>query len=206
MPVGMLEVLRTMERDRRRETRFAAANEWLRIRLRELAERPLWLWAAAYLVKREVWVSNRKRVYRTYVEEKLVVFKRGDRVCTWAGFLLTPPNRPTRPGRRTFFRMSWLRFARCGVVDRGFLHAGDAGYRGRYLIVGTERGPRAGKVADRTRVAAADCDRSRYGFHFQGARPMGIREQSEAAFHHTQGTSWRTAMWRASTDDIKSDD
>ena len=66
---GQLEVLRAMLRYRRRERRFAEANDRLRVRLRELAEdRRRWGYRRLHvLLKREGWTVNSKRVYRIYV-------------------------------------------------------------------------------------------------------------------------------------------
>jgi putative transposase len=92
-----LEVLRAMVRHRQRPTRFAAANERLRMRLRELAEqRRRWGYRRLHvLLEHEGWVVNSKRVYRIYVEEKLVVRrrKRRRRICARARVLLAPPSR-----------------------------------------------------------------------------------------------------------------
>lgn len=67
-----------MVRYQRREGRYAEANERLRVRLRELAEeRRRWGYRRLHvLLEREGRVVNSKRVYRIYVEEKLVVRKR----------------------------------------------------------------------------------------------------------------------------------
>lgn len=92
---GQLEVLRAMVRYRPRESRFAEANEQLRIRLRQLAEeRRRWGYRRLHtLLEREGWAVNSKRVYRIYVEEKLVVRKRKRRrrVCAQARVLLAAP-------------------------------------------------------------------------------------------------------------------
>lgn len=71
---GQLEVLRAMFRDGPRETRFAEANERLCVRLRELAEeRHRWGYRRPHvLLEWEGWAVNSKRVYRIYVEEKLM--------------------------------------------------------------------------------------------------------------------------------------
>ena len=94
---GQLEVLRALVRYRSRPTRFAAANERLRIRLRELAEqRRRWGYRRLHiLLEREGWMVNSKRVYRIYVEEKLVVRKRKRRrrICAQARVLLAPATR-----------------------------------------------------------------------------------------------------------------
>jgi len=92
---GQLEVLRAMLRYRRRETRFAEANQRLRVRLRELAEdRRRWGYRRLHvLLQREGWRVNRKRVYRIYVEEKLIVRRRQRRrrICAQARGLLAAP-------------------------------------------------------------------------------------------------------------------
>jgi putative transposase len=70
------------------------------MRLRELAEqRRRWGYRRLHiLLKREGWKVNSKRVYRIYVEEKLVVRRRRRRrrrrVCARARVLLSPPTRP----------------------------------------------------------------------------------------------------------------
>jgi putative transposase len=95
---GQLEIVRAMVRYQPRPTRFAAANEKLRTRLRELAEqRRRWGYRRLHiLLEREGWQVNIKRVYRIYVEEKLVVRRRRRRrrVCARARVLLAPPTRP----------------------------------------------------------------------------------------------------------------
>jgi putative transposase len=87
-----------MLRYRPRETRFAEANERLRVRLRELAEdRRRWGYRRLHvLLKREGWAVNNKRVYRIYVEEKLMVRrrKRRRRICAQARVLLAAPTYP----------------------------------------------------------------------------------------------------------------
>lgn len=92
---GQLEVLRAMFRYRPRERRFAEANDRLRVRLRELAEdRRRWGYRRLHvLLRREGWAVNSKRVYRIYVEEKLVVRKRKRRrrICAQARVLLAAP-------------------------------------------------------------------------------------------------------------------
>jgi putative transposase len=81
-----------MLRYRPRGTRFAEANEHLRVRLRELAEdRRRWGYRRLHvLLQREGWAVNSKRVYRIYVEEKLMVRrrKRRRRICAQARVLL----------------------------------------------------------------------------------------------------------------------
>jgi putative transposase len=94
---GQLEVLRAMFRYRPREGRTCEANERLRVRLRELAEeRRRWGYRRLHvLLKREGWIVNSKRVYRIYVEEKLIVRrrKRRRRICAQARVLLAAPAR-----------------------------------------------------------------------------------------------------------------
>jgi putative transposase len=95
---GQMEIVRAMVRYRPQPTRFAVVNEELRNRLRELAEqRRRWGYRRLHiLLKREGWKVNSKRVYRIYVEEKLVVRRRRRRrrVCAQARVLLAPPSRP----------------------------------------------------------------------------------------------------------------
>ena len=95
---GQMEIVRAMVRYRLRANRFAVANEKLRMRLRELAEqRRRWGYRRLHiLLKREGWKVNSKRVYRIYVEEKLVVRRRQRRrrICAQARVLLSPPTRP----------------------------------------------------------------------------------------------------------------
>lgn len=86
-----------MVRYRPRESRFAEANERLRVRLRQLAEeRRRWGYRRLHiLLEREGWQVNSKRVYRIYVEEKLIVRKRKHRrrICAQARVLLAAPGR-----------------------------------------------------------------------------------------------------------------
>jgi putative transposase len=94
---GGLEVWRAMLRYRARGPRLAEANDRLKIRLRELAEeRRRWGYRRLHvLLQREGWTVNRKRVYRIYVEEKLMVRrrKRRRRICAQARVLLAAPMR-----------------------------------------------------------------------------------------------------------------
>jgi putative transposase len=94
---GQMEIVRAMVRYRPRANRFAMANEKLRMRLRELADqRRRWGYRRLHiLLKREGWEVNSKRVYRIYVEEKLVVRRRRRRrrICAQARALLSPPTR-----------------------------------------------------------------------------------------------------------------
>jgi putative transposase len=94
---GGLEVLRAMLRYVARGPRFAEANDRLRVRLRELAEeRRRWGYRRLHvLLQREGWTVNSKRVYRIYVEEKLMVRrrKRRRRICAQARVLLAAPMR-----------------------------------------------------------------------------------------------------------------
>jgi putative transposase len=89
-----------MLRYRPRDSRFAEANDRLRVRLRELAaERRRWGYRRLHiLLKREGWTVNSKRVYRIYVEEKLVVRRRRRRrrICAQAWVLLAAPTRPNQ--------------------------------------------------------------------------------------------------------------
>jgi putative transposase len=73
-----MEVLRAMVRYIARGTRYTEVNERLRVGLRELAEeRRRWGYRRLHvLVQREGWMVNSKRVYRIYVEEKLMVRRR----------------------------------------------------------------------------------------------------------------------------------
>jgi putative transposase len=84
-----------MLRYRARGSRWAEANDRLKIRLRELAEeRRRWGYRRLHvLLRREGWTVNRKRVYRIYVEEKLMVRrrKRRRRICAQARVLLAAP-------------------------------------------------------------------------------------------------------------------
>ena len=80
-----------------RGPRLAEANDRLRVRLRELAEeRRRWGYRRLHvLLRREGWTVNSKRVYRIYVEEKLMVRrrKRRRRICAQARVLLAAPIR-----------------------------------------------------------------------------------------------------------------
>jgi putative transposase len=95
-----MEIVRAMVRYRPRGTRFAEANQRLRARLRELAEeRRRWGYRRLHvLLKREGWKVNSKRVYRIYVEEKLIVRRRRRRrrICAQARVLLAAPVRPNQ--------------------------------------------------------------------------------------------------------------
>lgn len=89
-----------MVRYQSRASRFAATNDRLRMRLRELAEqRRRWGYRRLHiLLKREGWKVNSKRVYRIYVEEKLMVRRRlrRRRICAQARVLLAAPTRPNQ--------------------------------------------------------------------------------------------------------------
>ena len=95
---GQMEIVRAMVRYRPRDSRYAEANQRLRVRLRELAEeRRRWGYRRLHiLLQREGWRVNSKRVYRIYVEEKLVVRRRRRRrrICAQARVLLAAPTRP----------------------------------------------------------------------------------------------------------------
>jgi putative transposase len=97
---GQMEIVRAMVRYRSRGTRFAEANQRQRVRLRELAEdRRRWGYRRLHvLLKREGWKVNSKRVYRIYVEEKLIVRrrKRRRRICAQARALLAEPTHPNQ--------------------------------------------------------------------------------------------------------------
>lgn len=94
---GQMAVLRALLRYRPHETKYAEANARLRLRLRELAEeRRRWGYRRLHvLLQREGWMVNLKRVYRIYVEEKLIVRrrKRRRRICAQARVLLAAPSR-----------------------------------------------------------------------------------------------------------------
>jgi putative transposase len=79
------------------QTRFAEANDRLGIRLRELTEeRRRWGYRRLHiLLQREGWLVNSKRVYRIYVEEKLMVRrrKRRRRICSRARAPVATPTR-----------------------------------------------------------------------------------------------------------------
>ena len=89
-----------MVRYRARGSRYAEANQRLRVRLRELAEdRRRWGYRRLHvLLQREGWKVNSKRVYRIYVEEKLIVRRRRRRrrICAQARVLLAAPTRPNQ--------------------------------------------------------------------------------------------------------------
>lgn len=118
-----------MVRYRQRPTRFSTANERLRIRLRELAEqRRRWGYRRLHvLLEREGWVVNSKRVYRIYVEEKLVVRrrKRRRRIRAQARVLLPRQRAATRLGRWIFCKMLWLRAGRYGRCRSKMLTRGS---------------------------------------------------------------------------------
>jgi len=97
---GQMEIVRAMVRYRPRATRFSEANQRLRVRLRELAEdRRRWGYRRLHvLLKREGWKVNSKRVYRIYVEEKLIVRRRRRRrrICAQARVQLAAPTCPNQ--------------------------------------------------------------------------------------------------------------
>src|SRR5258708_35625749 len=101
-----MEIVRAMVRYRPRGTRFAEANQRLRVRLRELAEdRRRWGYRRLHvLLEREGWKVNSKRVYRVYVEEKLIVRRRRRRrrIRAQARVLLASPTRPNKTRRMDF--------------------------------------------------------------------------------------------------------
>ena len=105
---GLLEALRAMVRYRPRASRFAEANERLRMRLRELAEeRRRWGYRRLHvLLRREGWHVNHKRVFRIYVEEKMVVRrrKRRRRVGAQARVLLAAPTRQNQAWTMDFLQ------------------------------------------------------------------------------------------------------
>ena len=103
---GRLETVRAMVRFRPRASRFAAANEKLRMRLRELAEhRRRWGYRRLHiLLERECWQVNSKRVYRIYVDEKPVVRRRRRRACARARVLVAPPTRPNEAWTTNFLQ------------------------------------------------------------------------------------------------------
>jgi len=94
---GQMEIVRAMVRYRPRGSRFAEINDRLRVRLRVLAEeRRRWGYRRLHiLLQREGWKVNSKRVYRIYVEEKLVVRRRRRRrrICAQARVQLARPTR-----------------------------------------------------------------------------------------------------------------
>ena len=109
---GQLEVLRAMVRYRRRESRFAQANEQLRARLRKLAE-----------------------VYRTYMEAKLIGRKRERRrrLGAQARVLLASPTRKNETwtmDRSPFSPHCLASFPRCGP-NRGWMGNREASGLGR---------------------------------------------------------------------------
>jgi len=105
---GQMEIVRAMVRYRPRATRFAEANQRLRVRLRELAEdRRRWGYRRLHvLLRREGWKVNSKRVYRIYVEEKLIVRRRRRRrrTCAQARVLLAAPTRPNQTWTMDFLQ------------------------------------------------------------------------------------------------------
>jgi HTH-like domain len=147
---GQLEVMWLMVRYRRRESRYADANERLRARLRELAEeRRQWGYRRLHvLLEREGWVVKSMRVYRIYVEEKLVVRrrKRRRRICAQARLLLAVP-------------------AKKNVVDRIGLHTGGVGHRSGHLTAGTASGQSGGQASARTRSSHTSRHRQRHVVH-----------------------------------------
>ncbi len=149
---GQLEVLRAMFRYRPRERRFAEANDRLRVRLRELAEdRRRWGYRRLHvLLRREGWAVNSKRVYRIYVEEKLMVRRAETRAAdlrSGAGVAgcSCEEERDLDDGFSPGCIGLWTQGSY--PVDRRCLHAGDAGHRGRYLVAGAAGGPSAGQAS-----------------------------------------------------------
>jgi len=121
---GQMEIVRAMVRYQPRASRFAASNEKLRIRLRELAEqRRRWGYRRLHiLLKREGWTVNSKRVCRIYVEEKLVVRwrRRRRRICAQARVLLAAPTRPNEAWTMDFLHdalASGRRFRTLSIED-----------------------------------------------------------------------------------------
>ena len=94
---GQLDMVRALIRYQPRPTRFAEANERLRMRLRELAaeRRRRGCRRLHVLLEREGWTVNSKRVYRIYVEGKLRVSRRRRRrrASAAARVLLDAPRR-----------------------------------------------------------------------------------------------------------------
>ena len=97
MPVGRWKSFVRWSATRRGARDTQRPTKRLRVRLRELAEeRRRWGYRRLHiLLKREGWKVNSKRVYRIYVEEKLVVRRRRRRrrICAQARALLTAPSR-----------------------------------------------------------------------------------------------------------------
>jgi putative transposase len=128
-----MEALRAMVRYRPRASRFAEANERLRIRLRELAEeRRRWGYRRLHvLLDREGWLVNHKRVYRIYVEEKLVV-RRGKRRRRISAQARVPLAAPAR--RNQIWTMDFLQDALAGGRKVRTLSIEDA-YTRELLVV-----------------------------------------------------------------------
>jgi putative transposase len=149
-----------MVRYRRREARFAEANQRLRVRLRELAEeRRRWGYRRLHvLLRREGWTVNSKRVYRLYVEEKLTVRrrKRRRRICARARVLLAAPAR-----KNETWTMGFLQDALASGRKVRTLSIEDA-YTREMLAIEVDTslpaasGARVGEAPARTWIAAAD--------------------------------------------------
>lgn len=146
---GQLEVLRAMVRYRPRQSRYAEANERLRVRLRQLAEeRRRWGYRRLHILfEREGWQVNSKRVYRIYVEEKLVVRKRKRRrrICAQARVLLAAPARKNETWTMDFLQDALATGPQgTNAGCRRCLYARDVGHRGRHVFARTARRQSAG--------------------------------------------------------------
>lgn len=106
-----LEVCQAMVRYSPRATRFASANEQLRVRLRELADqRNRWGYRRLHvLLRREGWTVNTKRLYRICVEERLAVRrrKRGRRIGAQARVSLDTSTLLNQIWTMDFLQVHW---------------------------------------------------------------------------------------------------
>ena len=157
---GQLEVLRAMLRYRPRETRFAEANDRLRVRLRELAEdRRRWGYRRLHvLLKREGWGEQQAGVPDLRGREAdRAQTKRRRRICAQARVLLAAP-----VGKNQTWTMDFLQDALASGRKLRTLSIEDAYSREMLAIEVDTSLPAlrvvrsAGKAPARSRTAGAD--------------------------------------------------
>jgi hypothetical protein len=141
---------------------------------------------------------NSKRVYRIYVEEKLIVRrrKRRRRICAQARVLFAAPAK-----KNEAWTMDFLLDALATGRKVRTLSIEDAYTREMLAIEVDTSLPalRVVRVLEKLRLERGlDRDRPRHGIYFQDAGPVGLREQGHAALHHTWTARWKTATSKAS--------
>jgi putative transposase len=192
-----MEVLRAMVRYRPRDSRFAEANDRLRVRLRELAaERRHWGYRRLHiLLKREGWTVNSKCVYRIYVEEKLVVRRRRRRrrICDQARVLLAAPTRANE-----IWTMAFLHDALAGGRKFRTLLIKDA-YTRRMLTVEVDTwlpALRVVRVLKRLRLERGLPERIviDHGIEFTSKVLDGRTKTTSPCTSSRRAAPWRTAM------------